>query len=92
MLSHFLRAVFIQEAYSKSCGSGIGETPQALRGEEAHRPPRGKRTSWSGNQPLYNTWLKSNKVCENSFSFGYDKELNVVFATLLIGVKIYSEA
>ena len=37
-----------------SCGtSGTGETPQERSDEEAHRPPRGKRASWSGNQPLY---------------------------------------
>ncbi|KAB7708879.1 hypothetical protein F9802_01660 [Bacillus aerolatus] len=35
-----------------SCGiSGTGETPQEQSDEEAHRPPRGKRASWSGNQP-----------------------------------------
>ena len=35
-----------------SCGiCGTGETPQAICAEEAHRPPRGKRASWSGNQP-----------------------------------------
>ncbi|TKD72028.1 hypothetical protein FBF83_04300 [Pseudalkalibacillus hwajinpoensis] len=45
-----------------SCGiSGTGETPQARlkRAEEAHRPPRGKRASWSGNQStLKETWSK----------------------------------
>jgi hypothetical protein len=36
-----------------SCGiSGTGETPPARSGREAHRTPRGKRASWSGNQPL----------------------------------------
>ncbi|OAS84902.1 hypothetical protein A6K24_05165 [Metabacillus litoralis] len=49
-----------------SCGSsGTGETPQALRAEEAHRPPHGKQASWSANQPTQ-YYFKSNKVCENS--------------------------
>ncbi|MDQ0481048.1 hypothetical protein QO000_000001, partial [Alkalihalobacillus hemicentroti] len=25
---------------------------RSVSDEEAHRPPRGKRASWSGNQPL----------------------------------------
>ena len=34
-----------------SCGtSGTGETPQERNDEEAYRPPRGKRASWSGNE------------------------------------------
>jgi hypothetical protein len=34
-----------------SCGSsGTDETPQTRSVEEAHRPPRGKRAAWSGNQ------------------------------------------
>jgi len=32
--------------------------------EEAHRPPHGKRATWSGNQ--LNVFLNKNKVCENS--------------------------
>ncbi|XIH33229.1 hypothetical protein C1N70_13255 [Cytobacillus firmus] len=42
-----------------SCGSsGTGETPQTRSVEEAHRPPRGKRAAWSGNQ---RTTLKGKK-------------------------------
>ena len=42
MLSHFLRAVLINEAYSMSCGiERSRETPQA-NAEEAHAAPRGK--------------------------------------------------
>jgi hypothetical protein len=29
----------------------IGETPNGAKRQEAHRTPRGKRTTWSGNQP-----------------------------------------
>ena len=32
--------------------------------EEAHRPPHGKRASWSGNQLI--AFLNSNKIYENS--------------------------
>ncbi|OIK14704.1 hypothetical protein BIV60_11185 [Bacillus sp. MUM 116] len=46
-----------------SCGSsGTGETPQEQSAEEAHRPPRGKRASWSGNQPLYSLATSFTKV------------------------------
>ncbi|WP_143030665.1 hypothetical protein [Thalassobacillus cyri] len=39
-VTHFLRAVFIQHAFSKSCGMNmIGEIPQA-KPEEAHHMPR----------------------------------------------------
>ncbi|MBU7594290.1 hypothetical protein FVO58_17495 [Metabacillus halosaccharovorans] len=49
-----------------SCGScGIGETPQTHSVEEAHRPPHGKRASWSSNQPPQHLLL-SNKVYEYS--------------------------
>ncbi|OOE13814.1 hypothetical protein UN64_00955 [Fictibacillus arsenicus] len=29
-----------------------GETPNGAKRQEAHRTPRGKRATWSGNQPL----------------------------------------
>jgi hypothetical protein len=32
--------------------SGTGETPNGAERQEAHRPPRGKRASWNGSQPL----------------------------------------
>jgi hypothetical protein len=32
--------------------SGTGETPKGATRQEAHRPPRGKRASWNGSQPL----------------------------------------
>jgi hypothetical protein len=52
-----------------SCGSSVtGETPQSQGGEEAHRTPRGKRAAWSRNQLLW-TFIKSNKVYENSLYF-----------------------
>ncbi|MBG9587963.1 hypothetical protein ABE26_13155 [Cytobacillus firmus] len=41
MLTHFLRAVFLGEAYSTSSGSsGTGETPQTQSVEETHRLER----------------------------------------------------
>ncbi|WP_368297713.1 hypothetical protein [Cytobacillus firmus] len=46
MLTHFLRAVFLGEAYSTSSGSsGTGENPQTQSVEEAHRLPRGSLSS-----------------------------------------------
>ena len=46
----FVRCL-LKDAYSTSCGSsGTGETPQTRSVEEAHRPPRGKRATWSENQ------------------------------------------
>ncbi|MDM5318232.1 hypothetical protein QUF49_19730 [Fictibacillus sp. b24] len=39
-----------------SCGtSGTGETLKGAKRQGAHRPPRGKRSTWSGNQPLPKT-------------------------------------
>ncbi|MDM5315640.1 hypothetical protein QUF49_06490 [Fictibacillus sp. b24] len=39
-----------------SCGtSGQVETPNGAKRQEAHRTPRGKRATWSGNQPLSRT-------------------------------------
>ncbi|MDZ5473110.1 hypothetical protein SM124_15430, partial [Bacillus sp. 31A1R] len=31
----------------------VGETPQELATREAHRPPRGKRSAWNGNQQTF---------------------------------------
>ncbi|AGK53222.1 hypothetical protein B1NLA3E_07300 [Bacillus sp. 1NLA3E] len=56
-----------------SCGSnGTGETPQALRfsAEDAHRPPRGKRSAWNGNQHASLTEpKKSGLFITNQFQF-----------------------
>ncbi|OIK14177.1 hypothetical protein BIV60_12450 [Bacillus sp. MUM 116] len=54
-----------------SCGSsGTGETPQEQSDEEAHRPPRGKRASWSGNQPLYSLASNFTKTAKGkTFTF-----------------------
>ncbi|RZT16404.1 hypothetical protein EV282_3511 [Fictibacillus sp. BK138] len=49
-----------------SCGiSGTGETPKGAKRQEARRPPRGKRATWSGNQPL----SSSNKVYESALYY-----------------------
>jgi hypothetical protein len=62
----FVRCLF-EAAYSKSCGSsGTGETPQALRAEDAHRPPRGSLSILERKSTSPQNMLVSNKVYENS--------------------------
>jgi hypothetical protein len=39
---------------------------QALYAEEAHRPPRGKRASWSGNKPIPNSISIATKVAKTA--------------------------
>jgi len=60
-----------QNVDNKVDWSGRCETPVGIAGqvrprrsvsdEEAHRPPHGKRVSWSGNQLL--SLLISNNIC-----------------------------
>ncbi|KIL80367.1 Ribose 5-phosphate isomerase B [Bacillus badius] len=48
---NFVHPVDCNGRRADSCGiSGTGETPQAFGAEEAHRPPRGKRSAWNENQ------------------------------------------
>jgi hypothetical protein len=48
-----------------------GETSNGAKRQKAHRPPRGKRAAWSGNQLLSKATLYS----ETAF---LDKKLNVL--------------
>jgi hypothetical protein len=74
-----------------SCGiSGTGETPQALGAEEAHRTPRGKRASWSGDQPSFKG-LDSDQILENSLLLERDW-IPVAFCSLKREGRIYNDA
>jgi hypothetical protein len=47
-----------------------GETPKGAKREEAHRTPRGKRASWSGNQHLLiATSLRKQLLKKNKTNF-----------------------
>ncbi|MDM5315658.1 hypothetical protein QUF49_06580 [Fictibacillus sp. b24] len=48
--------------------SGQVETPNGAERQEAHRTPRGKRASWSGNQLLTKATLYKKQPCKKSFS------------------------
>ena len=43
------------EGCSTPAGKAGKVRPHRAKPEEAHRPPRGKRASWSGNQQLLTT-------------------------------------
>jgi hypothetical protein len=43
--------------------SGQVETPSGAKRQEAHRTPRGKRATWSGNQLLTKASLYTNTKC-----------------------------
>ncbi|KMM36910.1 hypothetical protein AB986_13430 [Alkalihalobacillus macyae] len=75
----FLKGLFLGKNFSRKHHTSLieaegGSTPVGLAGqvrphrsvsdEEAHRPPHGKRASWSGNSPLlfYKLLLKANII------------------------------
>jgi hypothetical protein len=49
MLSHFLRAMTIYLTPSKRNRTGETQRQRMASDEEAHRPPQGKRATWSGS-------------------------------------------
>ncbi|XIH31010.1 hypothetical protein C1N70_01085 [Cytobacillus firmus] len=54
--------------------SGTGETPQTRSVEEAHRPPRGKRASWSGNQRTISISEKQQFIRKEPIEKTYDNK------------------
>ncbi|ANX13583.1 hypothetical protein ABE41_016350 [Fictibacillus arsenicus] len=58
-----------------SCGiSGTGETPNGAKRKEAHRTPRGKRATWSGNQLLPKQQRLRKQLINNNFTYKRMKE------------------
>ncbi|KZE63701.1 hypothetical protein AWM68_11300 [Fictibacillus phosphorivorans] len=58
-----LLLIGVQGARLSARTSGTGETLFGAKRQVAHRPPRGKRASWNGNQPL----LRALKITKTAF-------------------------
>ncbi|MDM5316611.1 hypothetical protein QUF49_11450 [Fictibacillus sp. b24] len=54
------------------------ETPNGAKRQEAHRTPRGKRATWSGNQPLSKTAMNTKTAVKRNASQQYQHSLHRV--------------
>ena len=61
MLMDYLMLIGVEGAKTPAGAAGQVRPRRRLSAEEAHRPPRGKRSAWNGNQhpSLTNPCLKS---------------------------------